>query len=139
MHFIDVVETPATPPQDVYIFDPSIAYYIGDKYQFTYKPYFAFKNSNVYLTHTVTLRRFLGNEDTWVSLYGAIGTSPFVDYYFPSPVPTSIKLIGIDYQTRLPHNWLIWPMLSYEYEEYYPSANLWRNMFYAQIIITKRF
>jgi YaiO family outer membrane protein len=139
MHFIDVVETPATPPQDVWILDPSIGYYIGDKYQLTYKPYFAFKSSNVYLTHTVTLRRFLGNEDSWVSLYGAIGTSPFVDYYFPSPVPTSIKLIGIDYQTRLPHNWLIWPMLSYEYEEYYPATNSWRNMFYAQIIITKRF
>ena len=140
MHFIDVVDTPTvTPPQDVWIIDPYIGYYNGDHWQFSYKPYLTYKKPNFYLVHTVTFRHFFKNSDTWVSLYGSYGKTPFVDYFFPSPLPTTVELVGIDYQTRLPHNWLIWPMVSYEYQEYYPPTSLWRNAYYFQIILTKRF
>jgi YaiO family outer membrane protein len=139
MHFIDVVDVPATPPQDVWILDPSIGYYSGEHWLFTYKPYFTYKGGNIYVVHTVQLRHLFKNPDTWVSLYGSYGTTPFVDYYFPSPVPTTVKFVGIDYQTRLPHNFLIWPMISYEYVEWYPPTSSWTNMFYFQLILTKRF
>ncbi|HTB31751.1 MAG TPA: YaiO family outer membrane beta-barrel protein, partial [Bacteroidia bacterium] len=140
MHFIDVVDSPATAPQDVWIFDPYIGYYIGEnKWQLSYRPYFAYKAPSIYITHTAVLRHFFGNPETWVSLYGTYGTSPFVDYYFPSPIATKVEMIGVDYQTRLPHNWLIWPMVSYEYLDYYPPTNQFGNMFYFQIILTKRF
>ncbi len=140
MHFIDVVDSPATPPQDVWIFDPYIGYYFGiDKWQLSYRPYFVYKKPTIYITHTAVLRHYFGNSDTWASLYGTYGTSPFVDYFQISPVSTKVEMVGVDYQTRLPHNWLIWPMVSYEYLEYYPPNELFGNMFYFQIIITKRF
>ncbi len=140
MHFIDVVDNPPTPPQDVWILDPYIGYYFGiDKWQLSYRPYFVYKAPSLYITHTAVLRHFFGNPDTWVSLYGTYGTSPFVDYYQITPIATKVEMIGVDYQTRLPHNWLIWPMVSYEYLDYYPPNDLFGNMFYFQIILTKRF
>jgi len=140
MHFIDVIDNPPTPPQDVWIFDPYIGYYFGiDKWQLSYRPYFVYKKPSIYVTHTAVLRHFFGNPDTWVSLYGTYGTSPFVDYYQINPIATKGEMIGVDYQTRLPHNWLIWPMVSWEYLDYYPPNDLVGNMFYFQIILTKRF
>lgn len=140
MHFIDVVDEFLTPPQDVWIIDPYIGYYFGiDKWQLSYRPYFVYKKPTIYITHTAVLRHFFGNPDTWASLYGTYGTSPFVDYFQLNPIATKVEMVGIDYQTRLPHNWLIWPMVSYEYLDYYPPNNLFGNMFYVQIILTKRF
>jgi YaiO family outer membrane protein len=139
MHFIDVVDEPPTPPQDVWIFDPYIGFYLGGKWQFSYRPYFAYKAPDIYITHTLTLRHFFKNEDTYVSLMGVIGSSPFVDYYYPAPQPTYMELVGVDCQTRLPHNWMIGGMVSYEYEEYYEPLGLWQNMYIFQVTLTKRF
>ncbi len=139
MHFIDVVDSPALAPQDVWILDPSIAYYSGEHWLFTYKPYFTYKSKDIFVVHTIQLRHLFQNPETWVTLYGSYGKTPFVDYYFPSPVPTTVKYVGIDYQTRLPYNFLISPSVAYEYEEWYPPNNLWTNMFYIQIVLTKRF
>lgn len=140
MHFIDVVDSLPTPPQDVWILDPGFSYSTpGEHYLFTYKPYFTYKLGYIDIVHTVELRHFFKNQETWVTLYGSLGVTPFVDYFYPSPVPTYIKYIGADFQTRLPHNWLISPMVAYEYEEYYPPLSLWKNMYYVQITISKRF
>ena len=139
MHFIDVIDSPATAPQDVWILDPSIGYYKGDHWLFNYKPYFTYKSKNIYVVHTIMARHIFQNSDTWVSIYGSYGQTPFVDFFFPSPIPTTVKYVGADYQTRLPHNFIISAMLSYEYEEWYPPTSLWTNMYYIQFVLSKRF
>ncbi len=139
MHFIDVIDSPATAPQDVWIFDPSIAWNYGDHWVFMYRPYIAYKKPDVFVTHTVDVKYIFKNSDTYLSLLGVIGNSPFVDYYFPIPQKTAIRQVGLEGQMRLPHNFLIGAMVSYEYFEWYPPDALWGNMYYFQVVLTKRF
>jgi len=139
MHFIDIVETPPIPPQDVWIFDPSITYFATSKFSISYRPYFALKSPAIYVSQELTLKYSFKNEESYLALFGVLGSEPFVDVDFPLPQPTYVSQIGLEYQTRLPDNWLIGPMVSYEYFEYYPPTNLWGNMYYIQMVLTKRF
>jgi YaiO family outer membrane protein len=135
---IDVVDTPDNaPPQNIWIFTPYIGYYYKELWWFSYRPYFTFEDYNCYVSHTFTIRRFFGNEDTYASIDFITGPSPYEDNFYISTVPVNQVLAGIDFQTRLPHNWLIYPSFMAGREEWFPG--LWRNVYYSQIIITKRF
>lgn len=122
--------------EDVFIYTA----YLGKYYKnlwFAYRPFVVNKSSDFFVSHTGIIRKYFANEDNYLSLNLIYGATPYTTTSFQDIAKVNSKRIGVDAQIKLGKNFLIKPMLSYEYEEYYPD--LFRNRLYSQLTLTKRF
>ncbi len=114
--------------------------YAGKYYKnlwFAYRPFAVAKDGDVFFSHTGTIRKYFSNPENYISLNLIYGATPYTTASFIDINKVNSQRIGIDFQYKIAKSFLIKPMFSYEYEEYFPG--LFRNRFYSQLILIKRF
>lgn len=114
--------------------------YAGKYYKnlwFAYRPFAVAKDGDVFFSHTGTIRKYFSDPENYISLNLIYGATPYTTASFIDINKINSRRIGIDFQYKAGKSFLVKPMFSYEYEEYFPG--LFRNRFYSQLILIKRF
>ncbi|HKC66834.1 MAG TPA: YaiO family outer membrane beta-barrel protein [Bacteroidia bacterium] len=114
--------------------------YLGKYYKnwwFAYRPFLVNKSNDAFFSHTAIVRNYFSGSDNYVSLNLIYGATPYTTTTFQDISKVNSQRIGIDAQFKIGQSFLVKPMFSYEYEEYYPG--LFRDRFYSQVTLLKRF
>ena len=122
--------------EDVFIYTA----YLGKYYKkvwFAYRPFVVTKSSEAFFSHTAIVRNYFSGEENYISLNLIYGSTPYTTFSFADVSKVNSQRVGVDAQISFKKGLLIKPMFSYEYDEYFPG--LFRNRFYSQLMITKRF
>ena len=122
--------------EDVFIYTA----YLGKYYKnlwFAYRPFVVNKNVDFFISHTGIIRKYFSDADNYMSLNLIYGATPYTTTSFQDITKVNSQRVGIDAQFKVWKSFIIKPSVSFEYEEYYPGV--FRNRFYSQLILTKRF
>ncbi|HEY1041018.1 MAG TPA: YaiO family outer membrane beta-barrel protein [Bacteroidia bacterium] len=122
--------------EDIFIYTAYLGYYYKNLW-FAYRPYIVTKNSDTFVSHTALLRKYFASEDNYINLEFIYGATPYTTFSYADIVKVNSQRVGMSAQYKLGKSFLIRPMFSYEYEEYFPS--LYRNRFYSELTLVKRF
>ncbi len=121
---------------DIFIFTA----YLGKYYKknwFAYRPFLVSKSGNLFFSHTAILRTYFSNSDNYMSLNLIYGATPYTTSTLFDISRVNSQRIGIDFQRKFFTRFIIRPMISYEYEEYFPG--LFRDRFYGQLTLLNYF
>lgn len=121
---------------EVYIYTA----YLGKYYKknwLAYRPFLVNKGSTMYLSHTAIIRTYFSTSDNYISLNFIYGATPYTTVTLQDISRVNSQRIGIDFQKKLFTRFIIRPMISYEYEEYFP--HLFRDRFYGQLTLLNYF
>lgn len=124
------------PGTDVVIFTGYLGKYVK-KGWLAYRPFLVNKNNERFLSHTAVFRHYLSNTDNYISLHLIYGATPYTTVNLQDISKVNSQRIGIDFQKTFFYRLLLRPMISYEYEEYFPG--LFRDRIYAQLTLVNYF
>lgn len=120
----------------VYLLTAHLAYNTNS-WQLAYRPFINPQNSNLYLSHVLSVRRTNETKENFIQFEIQYGAVPFSFYVADEFIRTNSFRGGVYYQIRIHNSILFQPIFMYELEEYLPGKK--RNRYNLQFIMTKRF